>query len=531
MGKSRPAAPPIVDPNQLIQQDAAANRITQFSPYGNLLFGSVGDQGQFVQGDVPEGGQAAAFTQETPFQSQLRMLQENVGLGLGNIASQRLGLPTTYSIAPGQQPMGIVPTGPNDKPTESPLPPPNFEPGMVDYPRPYASDGKLPEQPDIYQLQRGMMIGPDIDQRPVPGGLNIGQTINQASGVVPQQTTGFINVDPTNPFTGPITTGDLPSYSYQDATNLPAFQSQLLGAGTGPTALNLAGLPSMQSSVTGADPLQRSLDTAGLPTLPTDFEDTRRQVTQSVFDRQLGLLQPEFTRQRDQLEQNLADRGLPIGGEAYNQAIDRLERQQGEQQQRLAQQADITGGQEASRLFNMASSARGQLFGEAGQQANLGNQAIQQELSNRLALANLTNQARGQGFTERAAQGEFGLAGQQQAFGQQAANVAQQNAARQQLVADQMRRNELQNQARQALLNERVGLRGQQFNELAALLGGPQIQQPTFFAPSAVNTIGANQLAQSASANAFNQGMANYSSGLGGLFDLAGSLGSAYLLR
>ena len=141
MGKSRPSAPPVVDPNQLIQQDASANMITQFSPYGNLVFGSVGDQGQFVQGDVPEGGQAAAFPQQTPFQSQLRMLQENVGLGLGNIASQRLGLPTTYSIAPGQQPMGIVPTGPNDKPTESTLPPPNFEPGMVDYPRPYASDG------------------------------------------------------------------------------------------------------------------------------------------------------------------------------------------------------------------------------------------------------------------------------------------------------------------------------------------------------------------------------------------------------
>ena len=94
-----------------------------------------------------------------------------------------------------------------------------------------------------------------------------------------------------------------------------------------------------------------------------------------------------------------------------------------------------------------------------------------------------------------------------------------------------MRRNELQNQARQAQLNERMGLRGLQFNELAALLGGPQIQQPTFFAPSAVNTIGANQLAQQGAANAYNQQMQNYSSGLGGMFDLAGSLGSAYLLR
>ena len=403
MGKSRPSAPPVPDPNQLIQQDAAANRITQFTPYGNLLFGSVGDQGQFVQGEVPEDGLAAAFTQETPFQSQLRMLQENVGLGLGATAAQRLGLPTDTSIAPGQ--------GAN-------------------------------------------VVGDIVQQGEV--------------GINPPQ-----ELDPTNPFTGPVTTSDLPSFSFQDATNLPAFQSQLPGAGTGPRALNVPELPQ----------------------LPTDFEDTRRQVTQSVFDRQLGLLQPEFTRQKEALEQNLADRGLPIGGEAYNSAIDRLERQQGEQQQRLAQQADVVGGQEAQRLFNQASSARGQLFREA------------------------------------AAQGEFGLAGQQQKFGQQAANVAQQNAARQQLIADQLRANELSNMARQAQLNERLGLRNLQFNELAALLGGPQIQQPTFFAPSAVNTLGANQLAQSAAANAFNQGMANYSSGLGGLFDLAGSLGSAAILR
>ena len=399
MGKSRPSAPPVPDPNQLIQQDASANRITQFTPYGNLLFGSVGDKGEFVQGAVPEDGSAAAFTQETPFQSSLRLSQENLGLGLAREAGEQ------FDSLAAQTPFDF--------------------------------------------------------------------------------------------------TKDLPAYSFQDATNLPAFQSTLTGAGTGPTALDVSSLPQMQTQ----------LDTTGLPALPTDFADTRRQVTQSVFDRQLGLLQPEFTRQRDQLEQNLSDRGLPIGGEAYNQAVDRLERQQGEQQQRLAQQADLAGGQEASRLFGMASQARGQMFGEQGTQANL------------------ANQARGQAFRERAAQGEFGLAGQQQAFGQQAANVAQGNAARQQQIADQLRANELTNAARQAQLNERIGLRGQGFNELAALLGGPQIQRPTFFAPSAVNTLGANQLAQSGAANAYNQGMANYGSGLGGLFDLAGSLGSAYLLR
>ena len=307
MGKSRPSAPPVPDPNALIQQDAAANRITQFTPYGNLLFGSIGDQGQFVQS--PDG--AAAFTQETPFQSDLRALQENLGIGLATEAGQQ------FDQLAAQTPFDF--------------------------------------------------------------------------------------------------TQGLPEFQFQDATNLPE--------------------------------------------LPTDFEDTRRQVTKSVFDRQLGLLQPEFTRQREDLAQNLANRGIPIGSEAYNQATNRLDTQQSEQTQRLAQAADVAGGAEASRTFGMTLQAR--------------NQAI----------------------------------------------------------ADQLRANDLSNMARQAELNERIGLRGQQFNELAALLGGPQIVQPTFFAPSAVNTLGANQLATSGANNAFNQAMANYGSAQGGLFDLAGALGSAFILR
>ena len=311
MAKSRPQAPPTPNPSDLIAADAAANRITQFTPYGNLLFGSVGDQGQFVQGQVPEGGSAAAFTQETPFQSDLRSLQENLGIGLATEAGQQFG-----QLA-AQTPFDF--------------------------------------------------------------------------------------------------TQGLPEFQFQDATNLPE--------------------------------------------LPTDFEDTRRQVTKSVFDRQLGLLQPEFTRQREDLAQNLANRGIPIGSEAYNQATNRLDTQQSEQTQRLAQAADVAGGAEASRTFGMTLQAR--------------NQAI----------------------------------------------------------ADQLRANELNNMARSAQLNERIGLRGQQFNELAALLGGPQIVQPSFFAPSAINTLGANQLAMSGANNAFNQQMAGYGSDLGGLFDLAGSLGSAYILR
>ena len=389
MGKSAPSPPPVPDPNELINAQANANRITQFTPYGNLLFGSVGDQGQFVQGAVPEGGQAAAFTQETPFQAQMRAATEGTGLGLGNLAFNRVT---------GRQVVGQNADG-------SPI---------------FADD-------------------PDFE--------NPFRTAPTLAGVQQAQ-----DIDPT--------------------TGLPAFQSEI-------------------STTT---PMPTAIDTAGLTALQSDPEAFRSNIEQTLYNRQLGLLQPEFTQQREALEQNLADRGIPITSQGYNDAVNRLETQQGEQLSRLAQQATLAAGQESDRLVNQARNIRAQQFGE------------------------------------RAASGEFGLAAQGQGFSQAAANTQLANAARQQQVADQLLSNQVANQARQRQIAERTALRGQNFNELAALLGGPQIQQGSFFAPSGIDTQGAFAAQAAAQQNAFNQAMQNRSANLGGLFGLAGNLGSAYLL-
>jgi len=389
MGKSAPSPPPVPDPNELINAQANANRITQFTPYGNLLFGSVGDRGQFVQGPVPEDGQAAAFTQETPFQAQMRAATEGTGLGLGNLAFNRVT---------GRQVVGQNADG-------SPI---------------FADD-------------------PDFE--------NPFRTAPTLAGVQQAQ-----DIDPT--------------------TGLPAFQSEI-------------------STTT---PMPTAIDTAGLTALQSDPEAFRSNIEQTLYNRQLGLLQPEFTQQREALEQNLADRGIPITSQGYNDAVNRLETQQGEQLGRLAQQATLTAGQESDRLVNQARNIRAQQFGE------------------------------------RAASGEFGLAAQGQGFSQAAANTQLANAARQQQVADQLLSNQVANQARQRQIAERTALRGQNFNELAALLGGPQIQQGSFFAPSGIDTQGAFAAQAAAQQNAFNQAMQNRSANLGGLFGLAGNLGSAYLL-
>jgi len=389
MGKSSPTPPPVPNPNELISAQANANRITQFTPYGNLLFGSVGDQGQFVQGTVPEGGQSAAFTQETPFQTQLRAAQEGVGLGLGNLAFDRIS---------GRTVVGTDDTG---------------QPIFADDP----------------DFQNPFRTAPSL------------------SGVSQAQ-----DVDPT--------------------TGLPTFQTNVSTNFAQPTGLS----------------------TEGLTQLVSDPESFRTNIEQTLFNRQLGLLQPEFTRQRQDLEQNLANRGIPITSEAYDSALNRLESNQGEQLQRLAQQSTLAAGQEADRLVNQA------------------------------------RQSRAQQFAERAAQGEFGLGAQQQAFNQAAQNVGLANLGRSQQIQDQLLSNQIANQQRQREIAERTALRGQQFNELAALLGGPQIQQASFFAPGSIDTQGAFGAQMAAQQNAFNQQLANQRANLGGLFGLAGSLGSAYLL-
>ena len=97
-------------------------------------------------------------------------------------------------------------------------------------------------------------------------------------------------------------------------------------------------------------------------------------------------------------------------------------------------------------------------------------------------------------------------------------------------MADQLLSNQIANQSRNRQIAERQALRSQGFNELAALLGGPQVQQASFFAPGSVDVMGAYGAQAAAQANAYNQAMQNRSANLGGLFGLAGNLGAAYLL-
>ena len=322
MGKSRPTPPPVPDPNELINAQTDANRITQFTPQGNLLFGYLGDQGEFIQGVTPDDDgryQTAAFTQETPFQAQMRAATEGTGLGLGNTAFSRV----TGRTIIGQNPDGT----------------PIFQ-DDPDFQNPFRTAPTL----------SGISAAQETD----PTQLANLQAYNQSISTDINQPTGLSDANLTN-----------------------------LG-----TNFNLNTLPGVtQTGALSPSAFATSVSTANLPTLPSDFEATRSNVASSIFDRQLGLLQPEFTRQRQELESNLINRGIPITSDPYNQAINRLDTQQNEALSRLAQQADVGGGAEAQRLFNQASQARGQQFGERQTDVNLANQAASQNFAQQQAEA------------------------------------------------------------------------------------------------------------------------------------------------
>ena len=98
------------------------------------------------------------------------------------------------------------------------------------------------------------------------------------------------------------------------------------------------------------------------------------EVRNAIF--QLGKLQldPEMKSQREALALELANRGIPINSEAYNSAMNRLERSQGEQLNQLSLQSQITGIQtaEAQRQarFNEIASLLGR--SQVGMGASLG---------------------------------------------------------------------------------------------------------------------------------------------------------------
>ena len=335
-----------------------------------------------------------------------------------------------------------------------------------------------------------------------------------------------------------------------------------------------------------APTLQGQLDVSNLAQMPVNAGMTAQEAIMSRLD-------PQLQRQRSQLETQLANQGLVRGGEAYNVALQEqgqrendLRTQAALQGLQLDMQARQQGLGEAQALGGFANQSALAGFG-AGQQATQAqNAAIAQNAGLALQSGQFANQAQAQQFAQRLAAGEFGreaqlasfqtgqaaqqavnqaiaqnfgqglaaqgaynaAAGQQ--FGQEMdiaglynASLAQnQAAALQQAQAQAALQSQgfnqaqamanFQNAQRQAALQEQLALRQLPLNEVAAIMGGAQVQLPQFqayqgaevgAAPIFAGTQAAGNFAQQ---NYGNQ-VAAYNAKMGLYSGLAGAVGTA----
>ena len=271
--------------------------------------------------------------------------------------------------------------------------------------------------------------------------------------------------------------------------------------GQGPQFSALGQAEAMQRAG-GTEQLQRDLENQGM----------------AGWDKATGLLMerlnPSLERQQKSLDTQLANQGIMRGSEAYNQAQQDLAQKQND----LRTQAAL-GGQQVQQ----------NLFGQALQAGQFGNQAMTQQQQNQLANLGFTNTAAQQDYANRQAminqQNTIGQQGYQNQLAAQQAN----NAAMSQGFGNELAAAQLANQARGQQFSEAGYLRNEPINTLNAIRAGSQVTGPQFQnVPLQATTAGADYMGaagltgQAALANA-NAENAQRNATMQGLFSLGGS--------
>lgn len=260
----------------------------------------------------------------------------------------------------------------------------------------------------------------------------------------------------------------------------------------------------------------------GLQALPSidDFGIDTARTQAATFGRAMNLMRPSMELERSRLVQTLADRGIPIGSEAYKAAIDQLDRSQGERLENAAYTAVGAGSAEQSRLAQLGAALRGQGFQENLTDANLANQARAARSGESFQNVGIANQVRGTEFGEAMTETDLFNRVQDQRFAQAVANAQLANAAQQQKFAQAMGAAGLGNQAQQQMLANQMAQRQVNFNELAALMGGPQVGAPPIMNPANIDVVGPQNTAYSGQLAAYNARNQAANAGLGALAGL-----------
>lgn len=224
-----------------------------------------------------------------------------------------------------------------------------------------------------------------------------------------------------------------------------------------------------------------------------DYESERSRVENALMER----LNPRLERDRSDLESRLAQQGIRIGSEAYNSAMDDINRSRNDA--RLGVIANA--GNEQSRMSDLALSranfsnqAQQQAFGQNAQSAEFSNDALMKQFGINQQQAGFNRDSQQQQFNQNLESGGFNNQAQQQQFNQNLARVGLNNDAfnmrmdatefnnRNQSLGQQSeiaKLGAIQDSRNQAL-QEAFAVRNQPINEITALLGSTQVSNPSF---------------------------------------------------
>lgn len=176
-------------------------------------------------------------------------------------------------------------------------------------------------------------------------------------------------VDEYTPYGSSVYT-DLGNDRFRLDTTLNPEQQAALTAeqklDTGTNQLALGQIGRVQESV--AKPFSYE----GLPQAPgvNDFGAERQRVEDSLYNRSLSRLNPEFDQDQRRLEVKLANQGINQGSEAYTREQDAFNRAKTDALDTARSSAVAAGGSEQSRLFGLGSTARQQAIQEYATKRN-----------------------------------------------------------------------------------------------------------------------------------------------------------------
>lgn len=197
------------------------------------------------------------------------------------------------------------------------------------------------------------------------------------------------------------------------------------------------------------------------------------------FERQMSLMAPQHKQASEALEVRLRNSGLNPGDAAYDQQLQNLRTQQGEEVNRLTADSVRFGTDQQQAQFGREFQTRQQQQNEASQQGNFSNNASQMRGNQQMALQNMQyQQAQGRGQFANDARQQISneqLAAGGQQFNQQLQAANYQDSQRGQQLGEDLAVSGYQNSLRGQQANENLqaseyqnAMRGQQATERMA---------------------------------------------------------------